>query len=381
MDQGMSITPAKVQVRFANSQGMDPIFRQNDGSNCPSADTSTMDARRHAFSMLLSKGLIRVSIPVPTGANFAITEIDDPYKCPETNPGTPAFYRRPLPSVNLPFLSAVMWDGRETVPGDLRTSLINQARDATLGHAQAAVAPSDAQLEQIVAFETALYFAQINDSQAGSLTAGGAEGGPAALSKQTFYVGINDPLSEPDRFNPKIFDMFNSWSSIDGDSAGDKARAAVARGQLLFNSLPITITGVAGLNDVLGKESLAGKCGTCHDSPNVGNHSVSLPINIGISDASRRAADMPLYGVTCFTPQGMKIVRTTDLGRAMITGKCDDIGKFKGPILRGLAARAPYFHDGSATTLLDVVNFYNLRFNLNLSEAQKSDLVAFLQTL
>jgi cytochrome c peroxidase len=87
---------------------------------------------------------------------------------------------------------------------------------------------------------------------------------------------------------------------------------------------------------------------------------------------------MPLYTVTCASGQ---VKQTQDLGRAMITGKCSDIGKFKGPVLRGLAARAPYFHDGSAATLLGVVEFYNNRFNLNLTDRQKSDLVAFLRTL
>ena len=53
----------------------------------------------------------------------------------------------------------------------------------------------------------------------------------------------------------------------------------------------------------------------------------------------------------------------------------------KGPILRGLAARAPYFHNGSAATLSDVVEFYNQRFNLGFTDQQKSDLVEFLRTL
>ena len=71
----------------------------------------------------------------------------------------------------------------------------------------------------------------------------------------------------------------------------------------------------------------------------------------------------------------------TDPGRALITGMCADIGKVKGPILRGLAARAPYFHNGSATTLADVVEFYDQRFDLDLTEQQKADLVAFLSAL
>jgi cytochrome c peroxidase len=65
----------------------------------------------------------------------------------------------------------------------------------------------------------------------------------------------------------------------------------------------------------------------------------------------------------------------------MISGKWIDMGKFKGPILRGLAARAPYFHDGSGADLDAVVDFYNTRFNMNLTKGEHSDLVAFLRTL
>lgn len=54
---------------------------------------------------------------------------------------------------------------------------------------------------------------------------------------------------------------------------------------------------------------------------------------------------------------------------------------FKGPILRGLASRAPYFHNGFAPTLLDVIEFYNRRFNIGLSAREKTDLVAFLKAL
>jgi hypothetical protein len=74
-------------------------------------------------------------------------------------------------------------------------------------------------------------------------------------------------------------------------------------------------------------------------------------------------------------------VQTTDPGRALISGRWADIGKFKGPVLRGLGARAPYFHNGSAATLSDVVSFYNSRFNMGLTTQQQTDLVAFLRAL
>src|ERR1035438_7220544 len=84
-------------------------------------------------------------------------------------------------------------------------------------------------------------------------------------------------------------------------------------------------------------------------------------------------ADLPVFTLSCVSgPNVGKTYTVTDPGRALISGKCADIGKLKGPILRGLAGRAPYFHNGSAATLLDAVNFYNLRFSIGLTAAQMS---------
>jgi len=112
-----SVTPEHIQARFFYSGGRDPIFRPVDGANCPSADVSTFEKKRSAYSLLLKKGVIRVSLAVPSTADFSIQDIRDPYNCPETNSVTAALYRRPLPSTNLEFLATVMWDGRETVKG------------------------------------------------------------------------------------------------------------------------------------------------------------------------------------------------------------------------------------------------------------------------
>ena len=137
------------------------------------------------------------------------------------------------------------------------------------------------------------------------------------------------------------------------------------------------------MNDLPGvPASFTGTCGTCHDSPNAGDHSFSVPLDIGTTDfpalPSLDVSGLPVYTVQCSDGTGKTV---TDLGRAMISGKCKDVGKVKGPVLRGLAGRAPYFHNGSARTLDDVLEFYNERFNLNLTEQQKGDVVAFLQTL
>ena len=382
-----TVTPPHIQERFAASHGEDPIFRPVDGANCPSADVSTEEARERSYSMLLYKGLIRVSLPVPANAEFVVTRVRDPHGCPETTPQQLAMFRRPLPSTNLGFLATVMWDGRENAKGQtILHDLATQAKDATLGHAQAAVAPTDQQAAQIVAFETALFTAQARDDAAGELNHYGAQGGPDSLPAQPFFVGMNDPLGgnpTGDPFNPNAFTIFNSWADLPESAQHREAREAVARGQKLFNTLVIPITGVAGINDALNQTVVMGTCTTCHDTPNVGDHSLSVPLNIGITDfpalAPLDTRGLPVYTLVC-KATGQKF-HVTDPGRAMITGKCADIGKTKGPILRGLAARAPYFHNGSAGTLLDVVNFYDRRFHLGLAEMEKEDLVEFLRSL
>jgi hypothetical protein len=229
--------------------------------------------------------------------------------------------------------------------------------------------------------ETALFTSQVEDENAGSLTARGVNGGPVNLSRQKFYIGINDPLGGNPTgaaFNPNAFTIFNNWAAQNRQPG----RQAVARGEALFNNFPIPITGVGGLNDALGVSVINGNCTTCHDSPNVGNHSLPVPLNIGTTIyppvPALDVSDLPIYTIQCTDGSMMQV---TDPGRAMITGNCADIGKVKGPILRGLAGRAPYFHNGSAATLNDAVEFYDQRFSLGFTQQQKYDLVAFLQTL
>src|SRR5215470_191752 len=109
---GWTIIPDHLQQRFNATNGTDPVFRTNDGSNSPNADVSTVAARRQAYSMLLTKGLIRVGIGVPAGAEFTLDSVDDPYHYASS--AELSLFRRPLPSTNLDALSTVMWDGRET---------------------------------------------------------------------------------------------------------------------------------------------------------------------------------------------------------------------------------------------------------------------------
>ncbi|HVD33355.1 MAG TPA: hypothetical protein VNC19_07235 [Gemmatimonadales bacterium] len=395
-----------VRAVFATTGGTDPLFAPVDGANCPSV-TSADGAAGH--SLLLNQGLIRIGLAVPAGAEYAITAVHDPYGCAlRGSPAEASVYRRVLPTTNLLFLSAVMWDGRETVQpltdrntftSNLRAGLLHQAMDATLGHAQAASSPTPAQLNAIVDFELALSTAQQTDNAAGVLQAQDGTGGPAALAAAPYFPGINDPLGDNPTgaaFDPSAFTLFESWKDLSNSGPFAEPRKVVARGEAVFNTHPLTITGVAGLNDALGVAAINGTCTTCHDTPNVGNHSRPLPLDIGTSHVAGHESDpqvlaalgrlsmpdLPVFQVACQTGPLAGMVRyTSDPGRALISGKCADIGRLKGPILRGLAPRAPFFHNGAAATLTEVVEFYNLRFQIGLTNREKADLEAFLRAL
>jgi hypothetical protein len=427
LSDGMSVSASHIQQRFVQSRGEDPIFRTVDGSNCDhSIDVSTLERRSAAYSLLRTRGLFRIAIAVPANVDYRIVSVQNPYGCNESD--TISMYRRPLPATNLRFLSAVMVDGRESTPltgtqkiqfanypGSLLSDLAHQSVDATTGHAQGdGSRPTAAEQQEIVNFEMSLTTAQAIGNGVGRLDAQGAKGGPIALAAQPFFISVNssiDPLvpqfeppgglSAPGdgHFSSAIFDLFDAWAS----RHDAPPRAAVARGQAIFNSKPINITGVAGINDDIsagglvqgGVPSLTGTCGTCHDTPNVGDHSFPTPLDIGTGDPDPYDSSVNMGGLNIRYLPSITVCRadpitggptsecktTTDLGQALIDGKFDHVGKIKGPILRGLSARAPYFHNGSARSLLDVVRFYEDRFGLVLTRQEESDLVAFLSSL
>ena len=422
-NQAMSLSVQDIRARFSQSEGRDPLFASIDGANCPNARPG--NASDH--SLLLKHGLIRVFLTLPPNAEFSISVVRDPYGCaivPNPDGGNPlvSVYRRPLPTTNLTFLSAIMFDGRETKNllnngstflANLTADLTQQALDAIMIHTQPSQAPSDAQLSDIVQFESGLFTAQADDAKAGPLRALGSGGGAVELARQTYYPGINDSLgADPGgmAFNPASMTLFAAWTDGGADHGDyreefrDAARRAIAAGEALFNSAPVQISNVRGLNDnaTLGRPiRFTGTCTTCHDAPNVGNHSLPLALDIGTSHSVLPSAesdpnivaglaelsvpDLPVYLVSgCTNPFSSgqpESFYTTDPGKALISGLCSDFNRGKGPVLRGLAARAPYFHNGAAADLHELINFYNARFSMHLTEEQKSDLIAFLNSL
>jgi len=121
-----------------------------------------------------------------------------------------------------------------------------------------------------------------------------------------------------------------------------------------------------------------------------------LPLDTGVMHVAANETDpnviaglgqlsqpsLPVYQITGCKVNGVAVTYvTTDPGKSLSTGLCADVNLVKIPMLRGLAARAPYFHNGSAASLTQVVNFYNARFQMGLNAGQKTDLVNFLNAL
>ena len=132
-----------------------------------------------------------------------------------------------------------------------------------------------------------------------------------------------------------------------------------------------------------GSDLFSARCPSCHTA------GTTRWMDIGTANratAAAGAADLPLFRITCDPgavphPSLGRVFYTQDPGRALISGKCADVGAIVLQQLRGLAARPPYFSNGSARTLREVVDFYDRRFRMGYSEREKQDLVNFLRVL
>ena len=433
---GMSLSANAIQAQYSTYGANTPLFAPVDGATCPSNVSASNTAAPpiggspagspasnvSPYLLLLTKGLFRIPLPVPKTADFTIAVSHDPYGCNTaaqftqmTDPGTGAvsqmvsLYRRPLMAANLKFKTVtaadtglfsskgltpdpfsglpesgnIMWDGREA-------TLQSQATDATLGHAQALAAPTAAQVAQIVAFETGVYAAQIYDTTALDLTSGGAlptmaNGGPVMVAKTA-------PGTTTPGVGTSTFSIY-AQPSTNSSNPAVLQRASIVRGQTLFDTKTFQASNVAGFNDIPGVGNPATvTCSGCHHQINAGTDAApKAAFDLGVGGSSQAfngpapAPDLPVFTIVCkagaTTSFHNGTVITNDPGVGLISGKCADVGKFIVPGLRALVARAPYFHDGSAATLADVVTFYDTRFRIGLSTQDKQDLVNFLGAL
>jgi cytochrome c peroxidase len=350
LQSGWSVLPVEVELRFWLTQGNDPIFNLLD-ANSPSADVSTLQARYSSYSML-RKGLFRRGGNVPANAGYEIIAVDDPLGAGGSLTRFEAF-RRPLATANFHIARNIGWHDQNTNgSGDVHAGLVNQATGNITG-AQQGAAPAPETVEAIADYEEGLAFAQQSLFGVGSLTSCGATGGPENLSAEA-------PVNAR-------FDLFDAWIGLVPGScttrAADRKRAQIARGQELFNS----------------PNPGGGNCRGCHNAANNGSNVNGTLFDIGASRPEFREPGMPLYTVR--DKATLAVRQTTDPGRALRSGAWIDMDKFKTPSLRGAVARAPYFHNGIAATLEDVVTHYEVALGFVFTAQEKEDLVAFLKAL
>ena len=353
----MSVSAATLRQRWTETGGTDPVFAAVDGSNCPSLPQTSMASH----SLTINRGLFRIAMAWPPASvtpDFTIEVVSDPTGC-NTDPvygmkgGKHAIslFRRPRVVANLAGTTqagtgatngiSLMADGREA-------TLRSQAITAAMTHEQMPGGPGDAQLAQILNFERQIFVAQSSDLRGGSLddASGPFIPGPASLAEGK----AGSPVGIAAKIAPE------AWLARPGvPMAGFQKdfRESASRGSEVF----------------------VRKCATCHNE-----RAAAAAMEIGTTNYPPHEAskELPLFRVTCATGQ---TIYTQDPGRALVTGKCADTGAIVPQQLRGLAARAPYFANGSAPTLRDVVEFYDRRYKSGYTEREKQDLVNFLKTL
>jgi hypothetical protein len=366
----------------------------------------------------------------PTGCNthpeYGLTSADP----------TISVYRRPRPAINLRYVTAagfgvsafvgkngslaltdpetgrpvnmnLMADAREA-------TLKTQARSAAATHLERGAALTAEQLTAIDAFERQLYGAQIESIGAGRLD---ERGGPPALGPAAMAAGRDGVLGN--NTSNYVFPLGDVWIDLpgagntygaadanDADGAGELSdallaqnafRESVARGHDVFFFRTFWIRDSMYINSVGLGNPIKRTCSTCH-----GMHMMAMDVANGwmdlgttnlpwakeepVSPWATRANEMPLFKLTCredLPPHPFlgREIYSQDPGRALITGKCDDIGAIVIQQFRGLAARAPYFSNGSAADLREVIDYYDRRYNIRYSEQEKRDLANFLSVL
>ena len=426
----MSLSLPTIRERWEATDGNDPLFAAVDGSNCPNLPVT--EAASH--SLLLDHGLIRVALPWPPRAadgsviepEFDIEVVRDPTGCnrdPEYGLTSEAprisVYRRPRPAINLRYVTSSKFgvspivgksgglaaiDPETGLPVNMNMmsdarepTLKTQAQSAATTHLELDRQLTDAELSQIEAFELQLYGAQIETLGGGRLD---EPDGPPALGPEAMRDGQDGVLgNNTTRF---VFPLGDNWNATDPATATSNSsepafRESVARGHDVYFFRTFWIRDAMHINSVGLGNPIKRTCSTCHGMHMTGMDAANGWMDLGttnlpwakeepVSPWSDGPSEMPLFKLTCrddLPPHPFlgREIYTQDPGRALISGRCDDIGAIVIQQFRGLAARAPYFSNGSSATLRELVDFYDRRFNIQFTEQEKVDLVNFLSVL
>ncbi len=426
----MGLSTALIQQRWRASNGNDPLFAAIDGRNCPHLPANDPEAH----SLLLERGLIRIFLPWPPrdpGGNaiepeFTIEVVRDPTGC-NTHPEyglesaepTISVYRRPRMAANLKYVTAADFGvtpfsikdsrpaSRDPETGRLvnmnmladarEPTLRTQAISAALTHLETGGAPSDAQLAEIIDFEMQIYAAQAQHVGAGNLE---EPGGPPALGPHAMLEGETGVLGN--NTTRYVFPMGDAWTSLErsGDAEADaqnEFRESVQRGHDVFFFRTFWISDSMHINNIGLGNPIKRTCSTCHGMHMTGMDTANGFVDVGSTNLpwaaeneqnpwTEKKPEMPLFRLSCDNahaphPFFGRVIYSQDPGRALITGRCNDIGSIVMQQFRGIASRAPYLTNGSAKNLRELIDFYDRRYNIRYSEQEKIDLENFLSTL
>jgi hypothetical protein len=419
----MSVSVESLKKRWKETNGKDPIFGAIDGSNNPNLPQEL----ESSHSLLLNRGLFRIALPwtpkddngKPVKPEFAIEIVSDPtgvnfdvdYGFKSRNP-TISVFRRPRSVANMKYVMSpdpifniktgtlTVTDPETGLPVGMNMMADSrhytqkqQAIDAYFGHLEGHNGLTPEQQKQIVAFENQIYVAQSHDKWGGNLIEDSIKGlGTKALRGGKVHILANNNRDP-------IFHWFNTWKKTETMpqelTAEQKAfRQSVARGNDIFMFREFWISDVTHINSLGLGNPVRRNCATCHNGQMTGQDLAPGWVDLGTTNyptwtennIANLKSDLPVFKCTCNKdaaphPYLGRVIYTTDPGRALISGKCIDIGSIVMQQFRGLSARAPYFANGSAKNLKELVDYYDRRFNMKLTEQEKTDLENFLSVL
>lgn len=411
----MGLSTKTIRERWEATNGKDPLFHPVDGKNCPHLPDG--DPKSH--SLLLERGLFRVGLAwppkdfngKPIEPDFDIEVIWDPTGCnthptyglKSANP-TVSVYRRPRMAANVRYLEATQAPQntktglplvRDPVSGihssmsimsDARvTSLAMQAQDAGRTH----MGMPDMTREEgefLAAFQRMVHSAQQSHVLAGRFDAPNT---PRALGVKPLIEGRGNPPVNGNDTDVGVFYTMDEWRGPvkSGDPAAD-FRASVVRGYDIFFFKPLFMRDVFGITNIGLGNPYKQTCAFCHNTLLTGHDDVPGWMDLGTNNFPHAPAapDLPTFKITCHQdarphPYLGREIYTHDPGRALVTGKCFDVGALVMQQFRGLSARAPYFANGTAQSIREVIDFYDRRFDIGYTDQEKQDLINFLSVL
>jgi cytochrome c peroxidase len=269
----------------------------------------------------------------------------------------------------------IMADGRAT-------TLKAQMQDAGATHLQMTKTMTPQDMAAITDFELRVYTAQIKGPNGLALDADGAKGGPDTLA-----------TSQPGQLGSighAVWSEYAPWENSPKSTLDPQARAfraSVARGARIFRDKTFLISDSSGINTPMGfGNPVRNACAFCHNMSQMGNDVAPGQVDLGTTTQpfADPAPHLPLFRITCLGkphPYYGRVILTSDPGLALTTGRCADVGKITLQSMRGLAARAPYFSNGSAKDLAGVVDYYERRYHIGYTAQERQDLINLMSVL